>query len=390
MRCPRCQSENMVRIGHLTYCRNCITFGQIRYKQKPPKYKVEFSSDEVDYDLDYDLSVRQKEIAKKTVEAISKKQHVCIQAVCGSGKTELVYPSICHLLNQNKRVGFACPRKDLAIELYERLRSQLKNVNIALVYGGHHDDLYQPLVVLTCHQLHRYWKYFDLLIIDEVDAFPFSGNQLLYEMAIAANRGSFLLLSATAFEDTPLNNFVKFSLDRRYHDHDLPIPHLLFLPDLQSIWFMFHLLKKWVREGALVMIFVPEIKDLDRIAFWLDIYHLNHGKVSSKSKNILSTLESFRKHHFSILLTTTLLERGVTFENVHVIVYRAHHPVFDTSTLIQIAGRVGRKATHPTGNVYFIGKYISKEMRLCRHRLIQKNAPYAGQKNMGYFKTKEI
>lgn len=377
MRCPRCHSRKIIKIGHLVYCRNCISFGQIRPQQNSPILTFKPNLSNVYYDLNYDLSVKQKEIATQIILALEKQQNILIQAVCGSGKTELVYPCICHQLNQQKRVGFACPRRDLAIELYDRLSNQLKNVDIGLVYGGHHDDLYHSLVVLTCHQLHRYWNYFDVLIIDEVDAFPFAGNQQLYQIARAASRGSFILLSATAFEGAPPPGFVKLTLDRRYHGFDLPVPKLIWLPDYVSLWYMLILIRGWLKKKMLVMVFVPEKKDLYLVSGFLSRFHLDNKIISSDTPFNTTTLLEFRNHVFEILITTTLLERGVTFENVQVIVYRAHHVIFDVSTLIQIAGRVGRKPNFPVGAVYFIGKYVSKEMKLCQKRLLKKNAPYA-------------
>ena len=74
------------------------------------------------------------------------------------------------------------------------------------------------------------------------------------------------------------------------------------------------------------------------------------------------------------MVTTTVLERGVTFENVHVFVYRAHHRVFNQATLIQIAGRVGRKPNYPLGDVYFMARRITKEMSGCLAYVRKKNA----------------
>jgi len=389
MRCPRCHSKNLVKIGHLTYCRDCISFGQVRLSQQPPKTMEIMESPNTYFDLSYDLSVRQKEIAREVVLAIESKKHVMIQAVCGSGKTELVYPCICHALNKKQRVGFACPRKDLAIELYHRLKSQLKNVDIALVYGGHHNDLSCPLVVLTTHQLYRYWNYFDVLIIDEVDAFPFAGNKQLYAMAKASNKGSFVLLSATAFESAPPKGFVKLTLDRRYHNHDLPVPKLVWLPDVLSRIYIVSQIQSFLNHKLPIMVFVPEKRDLKILGKALKKVKLNYLAVHSGTPCITQILEKFRSKEVMILLTTTLLERGVTFENVQVLVYRASHPVFTRSTLIQIAGRVGRKPNYPTGEVVMIGKYISKEMKACRSHLISKNAPYARGNITDSFKTKK-
>ena len=389
MRCPRCQSTNLVKIGHLIYCRNCISFGQIRPSTRPPQWRYEFQEKEVYYDLSYDLSRRQKEIASEIIQAIKDKKHVLVQAVCGSGKTEIVYPCICYALNQSLHVGFACPRKDLAIELYDRLSNQLKGVEMALVYGGHHDDLYQPLVILTTHQLYRYWNYFDVLIIDEIDAFPFYGNLSLYKMAVASNKGCFILMSATTYESAPPKGFVKLTLDRRYHNQDLPMPKLVWLPNVFSYFYICRLITFYSSKKIPMIIFVPEKKDFKIWSKLLRVLNIGYGIVHSTSQFNTKTLEAFRQKEFLVLLSTTLMERGVTFENVQVVVFKAHHVIFNRSTLIQIAGRVGRKPNFPNGDVIFVGKYISKEMIKCRKYIISKNAPYATKKPMGYFNTKK-
>ncbi|MDQ7861633.1 helicase-related protein [Peribacillus frigoritolerans] len=51
------------------------------------------------------------------------------------------------------------------------------------------------------------------------------------------------------------------------------------------------------------------------------------------------------------LLTTTILERGVTIERLEVAVIGAEHEVFSDSALVQIAGRVGRSFANPSGTV---------------------------------------
>ncbi|QGS69179.1 hypothetical protein CV093_15140 [Oceanobacillus sp. 143] len=54
-----------------------------------------------------------------------------------------------------------------------------------------------------------------------------------------------------------------------------------------------------------------------------------------------------------VLITTTILERGVTFPSVDVAILDAGHVVFDEAALVQIAGRAGRSADDPTGEVIF-------------------------------------
>ena len=58
-----------------------------------------------------------------------------------------------------------------------------------------------------------------------------------------------------------------------------------------------------------------------------------------------------REHQVQYLVTTTILERGVTFPNVQVIILGADDPVFTAASLVQIAGRVGRSPAAPTGSV---------------------------------------
>lgn len=38
----------------------------------------------------------------------------------------------------------------------------------------------EQLVICTTHQLLKYYQAFDLLIIDEIDSFPYAGNPQLY------------------------------------------------------------------------------------------------------------------------------------------------------------------------------------------------------------------
>src|SRR5699024_9512359 len=61
----------------------------------------------------------------------------------------------------------------------------------------------------------------------------------------------------------------------------------------------------------------------------------------------------FRRKEIFILLTTTILERGVTFPSVDVAVLDAGHDVFDEAALVQIAGRAGRSPDDPDGEVVF-------------------------------------
>ena len=59
---------------------------------------------------------------------------------------------------------------------------------------------------------------------------------------------------------------------------------------------------------------------------------------------------------YLFLVTTSVLERGITIKNLQVIVYNSSHSIYNTETLIQISGRVGRKMDAYTGEVLFFAK----------------------------------
>lgn len=74
-----------------------------------------------------------------------------------------------------------------------------------------------------------------------------------------------------------------------------------------------------------------------------------------------------RKQQYDVLLTTMILERGVTFANVSVIVLGADHRVFTKSSLVQIAGRADRKGDFTNSQVYFFYEELTKAIKLaCR------------------------
>ena len=73
------------------------------------------------------------------------------------------------------------------------------------------------------------------------------------------------------------------------------------------------------------------------------------------------------------LLTTTILERGITIKNVQVAVVGAESPIFTSSALIQISGRVGRNVHYPTGEIVFFHHGITVEMDAARKKIAEMN-----------------
>lgn len=349
MQCKRCGNEDpryfyWHPLG--LYCRKCITFKDDQVEN----WKI--SAKDVDeYTLGYQLSDKQKEIAYKCAREILN-HDVLLKCVCGAGKTEMVLNTIAYQLAKKKVIGFAIPRCEVVKELSLRLKSIFKKAKVVAVYGGHSDCLKGDIVVCTTHQLYRYDKIFNVLILDEPDAYPFNNNDLLWSFAERACLGHFIFLSATPNERImKRNNLCIFRLDQRPHGKPLPVPKIRYGTFVKLVINFYFWWQK--RKNKPVMLFLPTILLANNLYCFLHLF-INCALLTSKTKDKDQVLQAFKQGSFNLLLCTTIMERGVTIPGVDVCVLCAEHNVFDVASLIQIAGRVGRKKEYPSGSVLFM------------------------------------
>ena len=362
--CPRCGNKDPLFIGTRNgkkYCRLCISYNG---KQYDNNYIV---SDNIRLNIDYQLSNNQQSCSDKVKEALIQKKNVLIHAVTGAGKTELVFASMEMYLKKRKRVGFASPRKDVIIDLFPRINSSFINCKTVAVYGEHTDEIDGDIVVLTTHQLYRYENAFDLLIIDEIDAFPYKNNFLLNTFAKKSVRGNYILLSATpSIEDVKAikaNNGVIVKLFERYHHGKLIVPTVKTSGKIRMFINILRLLKSYEEKKKPVFIFVPTIKQGKILFSLISIFYKNGAFVSSKEDRRKIEIDRFKNHELSFLVTTSILERGVTVRNLQVIIYDCSNPLYKKETLIQIAGRVGRKKDCTDGDVYFLCEEENEDIK---------------------------
>ena len=317
--------------------------------------------------LSYELSPEQKELSDKLVENYKKGIDSLVFAVCGSGKTEICLELIKHCLQNGLTVGFAVPRRSVCYELKCRFESIFASNEVIAVFGGHHNKIEADLVCLTTHQLFRYKGYFDLLIMDEIDAFPYKGNKILKQMFIDSVRGNHVLMSAT-----PSKQLIKeyqrqgkdmMRLAIRFHRHPLPVPKLVCGSILVLHYKLFFKVKEFLKNNKQVFIFVPTIGESKKLALFLKLFFRHGTYINSKTKNNDSLIEDFRKKKYKYFITTAVLERGVTIRDLQVIVFNADHNIYDSASLIQIAGRAGRKKDAPEGEVIFFAKKNNKEIQ---------------------------
>jgi competence protein ComFA len=74
-------------------------------------------------------------------------------------------------------------------------------------------------------------------------------------------------------------------------------------------------------------------------------------------------VQAMREQKYLFLVTTSILERGVTFPGIDVMILGADDEVFSASALVQMAGRAGRAKERPTGTVCFFVGAMSRRVR---------------------------
>ncbi|MFS1514853.1 DEAD/DEAH box helicase [Chengkuizengella sp. SCS-71B] len=440
--CHRCGSgrENMYETLCLfceekcLYCEHCITMGKSRYctplirGKSSSHMKSQFLENENDTHPSSDLkhwNLSQPQIEavstaslflKETKHNVSTKEPSCflIWAVTGAGKTEMIFPLIQQEINKGYQVVLATPRKDVVLELQPRLQKAFPHLRIVTLYGGSSQKWEEgQLFIATTHQLLRFWQKFDCIIIDELDAFPFHNNVMLQYAARKALKphGKYIMLSATPpmkmVRSIKQGQLPHVKVPVRYHRHPLPMPQRVSFPSLQHICSndqieftslkgflnkfriekaLLQRIRDTIHKGAICFIFLPKIKYIEPFVGYLRTRckEVNVQGVSSIDKQRELKVQAFRNREIQILVTTTILERGVTVPNSDVYIIDADSSMFDEAALVQMAGRAGRSAQYPDGKVYFFSNEKTKSQVTAMKQIKQMNT-LAKQK--GYLKV---
>ena len=107
--------------------------------------------------------------------------------------------------------------------------------------------------------------------MDEVDAFPFKGSELLEAMLKRSLRGRLVMMSATPSKELvarfrkPGKDLV--TLHTRFHKKPIPVPKLVVGPAPYLLLSLLRLLRRYQKEGKQCFIFVPTValsEDLHR------------------------------------------------------------------------------------------------------------------------------
>ncbi|WP_027108851.1 DEAD/DEAH box helicase [Lacticigenium naphthae] len=399
-KCNRCGEEKEKMRGNVPctcgkdcfYCKNCIQMGRVKkcsmfYSQEE---KNDFFVSAPCLTWIGSLSKQQYRGSQIIKKAIQENNEQLVWAVTGAGKTEMLFEGIEWGLIHNKRICIASPRLDVCLELAPRIKEAFKEVPLSVLHGKMEGNYqYTPLVIATTHQLFRFKQAFDVLIIDEMDAFPYERDESLHYASQTARKSISALIYLTATPNQAVQKQIfahqmdSVQLPVRYHQKPLVVPQVKYIRNLDrklltrnTNQYLFKWMQMKMENKKKFLIFFHSIEVMDTCAkYWETVFPEAVFKtVSSESTERKETVRIMREEQLDFLMTTTILERGVTFKNIDVVVLHAENHLFTESSLVQIAGRVGRNADFSTGEIVFIHEGMTTAIRKAIKQIKRMNA----------------
>jgi len=372
------------------YCRKCIDFGMVTHETKLYRTTsaVGISPEVGVLNKDFQLSFLQERASAFSQEILAKGQLGMIWAVCGAGKTEMMFESISTALTAGKRVCWAIPRADVVIDLTPRIKEAFPNARVVCLHGNSDEKTdYGDICVTTVHQMIRFYEAFDFLIIDEVDAFPYTFDEMLVRLAKRAckKESATVYLSATPGREDQIKikngALPSCIIPARYHLYPLDVPTYKWcanfyeqvskgrVPAVVKGWF-----KRKIETKRRALLFVPTIDCGHKFQATIKKHiKLDVDFVYSSDADRGEKVARFKNGEGQFLITTMILERGVTIPNIDVAIFACEHDVYEESALVQISGRVGRNPKWPTGEIIFFHHGITKSMEDAKTQIIGMN-----------------
>lgn len=374
--CQRCGTKLQNLHLDIPFCQACEEMGKITintvFYQRP--YQL-YNNNRISK-IDLNLTALQTKASKFIKKNLSLNQEILIWAVCGAGKTEITFKAIEEIINQNKYVAFAIPRIDILYEIAERLKEYFPNNDIVILNS--HEKIIQhgQLYVLTTNQLLNFYQAFSLIIVDEADAYPFADNQKFkFGLTNALREHSTVVYLTSTPSDALKKLDKKFIIYKRWHNHKLPIPFVI-QQNLISLNFNLipYKLSKYLNSKRQKLIFLASKQKVEHVSLILNKHGYSSEFCHSHDQERLTKVQLFREGKIQILVTTSILERGVTFNNLDVFVLDSSNEYYTVANLVQIAGRVGRKKDFQEGIVIFFYQNKTKILYQALHQIKYMNS----------------
>lgn len=392
--CARCLEKSTKKIipffcaacnANCYYCRHCIKMGRISSCTEliTWTFSSTISPQSHSFHWNGSLTPLQQRASQEVQTSLLQKNDHLVYAVCGAGKTELLFPPISAALKKGLRVCLAAPRTDVVLELTPRLRAVFPTTITHSLYGNSPEEPgFASLVIATTHQLYRFKDAFDVMIVDEADAFPYSYDPALKRAVIKAKKKEAPIVYVSA---TPSAGLIKqvsntSHIFQRFHGHPLPVPEFRSLwnygkefgqgkiPPKLAVW-----VDEKIRKEEPFLVFFPTIDLIEQAIILFKKRHPGIEAVHSKDEDRKEKVMKLRERKIPGVLTSTILERGITIPNVQVAVVGADQPIFDAAALIQIAGRAGRSKDYPDGDIIFFHDGIVRQMDKAKKQIIAYN-----------------
>lgn len=384
--CPRCG-------GPCYLCLECSVLGESRSCQAlywfEPNNSPTVVPRLVQPSIAFPLTAAQQAAASEFSHLLSGgADEVLLWAVCGAGKTEVTFEAIGRAASAGQRILYAVPRRDVVFELAPRIEAAFPELTMVVLPGGGRAALDRAdLAVATTHQVLRFYHAFDFVLLDEADAYPYAGSEMLYRAVQRARRPGGRMAYLTATPGRMLRERVGRAvvpvvrIPARYHGYPLAVPEIVQvrLSPPERRWeppqSVLRFIGSSIQRGARVIVFVPTVQWAECVGHALA--NVPEGPradfVHSRRADRKEIIEHFRAGTIRVMVSTTVLERGVTFPKTDVLVLHADHAIFDSGALVQMAGRAGRHASDPVGRVAFFVTRSSPDARAAVENITQMN-----------------
>ncbi|MBO1214221.1 DNA/RNA helicase [Staphylococcus nepalensis] len=371
------QYRSVILDKKIVYCRNCVNIGRVDNMNDVFLIETHNVKSSCHYQLPFELSEQQQFASKKIVTAIAHLRSLLLHAVTGAGKTEMIFEGIKYARNEGLNIAIVSPRVDVVIEVSMRIKKAFVDEDIDVLHQSSQQQFDGHFVIATVHQLYRFKQHFDLIIVDEVDAFPLSVDPTLMQTLVHASKFKHCHILMTATPPRVLMRQIKhlevIALPARFHRYPLPVPRFQFLKinPHKKQYKLLKYLQQQIEQQRYTLVFFNNIDVMKRL------FHLYKNEVPSLtyvySDDALrfDKIERLRRGDHQIVFTTTILERGFTMAYLDVLILNSH--LFEANAIVQIAGRVGRKAEAPTGLVLCMHEGITLPMLQARHSIKKMN-----------------
>ncbi|MDR3215256.1 MAG: ATP-dependent DNA helicase RecG [Bacilli bacterium] len=320
--------------------------------------------------LPYQLTDEQNKVIKEIYHDLVSDQLMnrILIADVGSGKTIIGLISALMVIEAGYQVAFMAPTTILAQQHFQSAIAIFKNdIKIALLTSNISENEKKVLLdklsnheidlIIGTHALYQKDVIFDnlgLVIYDEQQKFGVNQRIKLIQKGVNVEC---LMLSATPIPRT-LTQVIFANIDVSYLFNNLPHKQIIksFYYQSKSVKPFYNKMIELLELNQQIYIITPlveeslvlDIKNAINIHRNITKYFNNrykvgliHGKMNNNDKEIV--MNEFINHHYDILVSTSLLEVGISVANATcIIIYDAHR--FGLSQLHQLRGRVGRSS----------------------------------------------